>query len=1130
MIEITANTRQATVTNKELLTTGSAGIQVQFTLSDDFTGLACMAVFRQGEDGKKVDVALDNSATCVVPAEVLTEEGEVLFIGIYGANGQGTIIIPTVWAAAGVVKPGTDPNTPAEAEPTPEIWAQILSIASDAEQEAGDALTMATRAANAAEEAVNSCTEDRAAAEFAASQAQASSNSATSASNNAWDGALKSEGYAVGKQDGTSVQSGTYFENNAAYYAGEAEESATSANTNAGLANAYRADAYDYRDDAAGFAVGKVYDPIHAQWVNVDDTSPYYENNAEWYATQAESWAVGGTDTRTGEDTNNAKYWADQAAESAATLEIDDTLSISGRAADAKAAGDAIATKVDKVVGKGLSTEDYTTAEKTKLSGIAAGAEVNVQSDWNQTSNSADDYIKNKPANLVQDASYVHTDNNYTDSDQSTVYSNLAHISYLNDSLADDYSSSSTYNVGDYVMRNYKLYRCNTTISTAESWTSAHWTQVALADDVKGVDAKTLPSGGTARQFLMKSSNSNYAVEWSKIVEGDNTVTTGNYSHAEGSNTQATANVAHAEGYGTKATGNSSHAEGNLSTASGNTAHAEGNNTEASGTNAHAEGDTTIANHRAQHVFGAFNVADESTEAAYARGNYVEIVGNGTANNARSNARTLDWDGNEELAGDLTIFAGTQNEISLSDLSDVNEKIENSIAFDFDASESYSAGDYVYHNNLLLRFAKDHTGAWDAEDAEEVEPLPIADENLKKNKADIIVSSASGAIAPFPDGARYLPVKELVANIEPVQSGSGDPSPDNIRPISGWTGAIVTRAGKNLLPNISGARTESSFYIGQADETTYPTHLISGVTYTISFNTNLSQAFVYMKENGGSTIYFGISGDTYTPTSDMDVQMWVYNSGLTSVSNFQLEVGSSATDYEEYQGTTIEVTFPDEAGTVYGGTLTKNSDGTGTLVVDRAGVDMGSLTYSDNGSTSYGGRQFLVSIADKKNGKSNISCSCFAYIEGSAALGTMSGREGNTNVSFNYEDITTSAFKTAMDGQTLVYELTTPVSYTLTAEELGAVLTTLYGTNNIWADTGDISVDYRADTRLYIEKLTKPTEDDMIANTNIASGKFFMVGNNLYLSTQSIASGAAIVPGTNCTALSLADALNNINT
>ena len=38
---------------------------------------------------------------------------------------------------------------------------------------------------------------------------------------------------------------------------------------------------------------------------------------------------------------------------------------------------DELATKVDKVAGKGLSTEDYTTAEKTKLAGVAAGAQVN---------------------------------------------------------------------------------------------------------------------------------------------------------------------------------------------------------------------------------------------------------------------------------------------------------------------------------------------------------------------------------------------------------------------------------------------------------------------------------------------------------------------------------------------------------------------------------------------------------------------------------------------------------------------------------------------------------------------------------------------------------------------------------
>lgn len=58
-----------------------------------------------------------------------------------------------------------------------------------------------------------------------------------------------------------------------------------------------------------------------------------------------------------------------------------------------------LTTKVDKVDGKGLSTNDYTTAEKTKLSGITAGAEPNVNADW--TSASGDSQILNKPFDTI---------------------------------------------------------------------------------------------------------------------------------------------------------------------------------------------------------------------------------------------------------------------------------------------------------------------------------------------------------------------------------------------------------------------------------------------------------------------------------------------------------------------------------------------------------------------------------------------------------------------------------------------------------------------------------------------------------------------------------------------------------
>lgn len=56
-----------------------------------------------------------------------------------------------------------------------------------------------------------------------------------------------------------------------------------------------------------------------------------------------------------------------------------------------------ISWKVDKAPWKWLSTEDYTTAEKNKLSGIEAWAEVNIQADWNEVNNISDAFIKNKP-------------------------------------------------------------------------------------------------------------------------------------------------------------------------------------------------------------------------------------------------------------------------------------------------------------------------------------------------------------------------------------------------------------------------------------------------------------------------------------------------------------------------------------------------------------------------------------------------------------------------------------------------------------------------------------------------------------------------------------------------------------
>lgn len=117
--------------------------------------------------------------------------------------------------------------------------------------------------------------------------------------------------------------------------------------------------------------------------------------------------------------------------------------------------------------------------------------------------------------------------------------------------------------------------------------------------------------------------------------------TVGTNSATFGNNCEATANYSLAEGDSNKATGAGSHAEGYLTIASGNMAHAEGYGTHSV--------------RRSQHVFGEYNDEDTGGAGTTGRGTYIEIVGKGTGDASRSNARTLDWNGNEVLAGGLKI-------------------------------------------------------------------------------------------------------------------------------------------------------------------------------------------------------------------------------------------------------------------------------------------------------------------------------------------------------------------------------------------------------------------------------------------------------------------------------------------
>ena len=198
----------------------------------------------------------------------------------------------------------------------------------------------------------------------------------------------------------------------------------------------------------------------------------------------------------------------------------------------------------------------------------------------------------------------------------------------------------------------------------------------------------------------------------------------------------------------------------------------------------------------------------------------------------------------------------------------------------------------------------------------------------------------------------------------------------------------------------------------------------------------------------------------------------ITNTSDVSSTDFQLELGSTATAYEPYQGATYDITFPSAAGTVYGGTLDVT---TGVLTVDMAVVAMGSLSwvYYPNHL------RFGVKINGARYSGTGFGFdgACSIYAVSTANYVRMADKSvvigcnflGNTDAAMIVQDSAytdAAVFKSAVSGQKLVYPLATPVTYQLTPTEV----TTLLGTNNIWADCGDSTVEYRADTKLYIDK------------------------------------------------------------
>lgn len=174
------------------------------------------------------------------------------------------------------------------------------------------------------------------------------------------------------------------------------------------------------------------------------------------------------------------------------------------------------------------------------------------------------------------------------------------------------------------------------------------------AADVHGTIGSRLANstiGGTSLTVgYHAEASASYAISF-----GSNAVASGTASQAMGWYTEASNTGAFSAGVRNVSSGAASFTSGQFNTASGESSHAEGIYCTSSGQSSHAQNTGTEAASASQTAIGKYNVSDSADT-------YALIVGNGTGSSARSNALTVDWNGNVAAGNTLTLGTNTSAE------------------------------------------------------------------------------------------------------------------------------------------------------------------------------------------------------------------------------------------------------------------------------------------------------------------------------------------------------------------------------------------------------------------------------------------------------------------------------------
>ena len=371
------------------------------------------------------------------------------------------------------------------------------------------------------------------------------------------------------------------------------------------------------------------------------------------------------------------------------------------------------------------------------------------------------------------------------------------------------------------------------------------------------------------------------------------------------------------------------------------------------------------------------------------------------------------------------------------------------------------------------------------------EPLSVAvtDTSLVWDTVMENVREYSGNMVHFEADNVAPEVASLKVNITPKQSGTGTPSPDNVRQISGWESVSVTDAGKNLLTTMETSGTASGVtYTAQSDGSIkavgtstgahvkyiWPDgkHLPAG-NYILSAGDEVTANGVRLacaiKRVGGNTQYYECTSSTEKPFTVYadDQSMSVYmrtNGGSTAINATvypMIRLASADATFAPYNGHTTTTSL---GRTVYGGTLDVVS---GSLTETKSTIDLGTLSWSRSATGTSGKYRFVTYIPSpngaKQSDKTSGATSLCNKMDLLASGKTFDANADGYTISANgdiyvyldaYNTASTADFKTAMSGYQLVYTLATPRTYTLTEQEVE----TLLGENNVWADAGAVEV------------------------------------------------------------------------